>query len=89
MACMYPLGGPRLKLGPVQTNGQREGRGGGGAGRIPRNVQAGERGSVGGGGKRERREVSTCTGSQAALAWIVVALRSLAFTLSFPTLIAR
>jgi len=76
-----------LKLGPVPTDGQREGVGWGRGRRIPRNVQAGER-SVGGGGEREKGG-STCAGSQAALTWIVVALRSLAFALRFPTLIAR
>lgn len=77
-----------MKLGPVgpKVRGVRWGEGE--VGGIPRNVQAGEwvQWVV---GVRERREGGTCAGCQAALTWIIVALRSLAFTLSFPTLIAR
>lgn len=41
-------------------------------------------------GVREKEgRISTCAGSQAALAGIIVALRSFAFALGFPTLIAR
>lgn len=55
---------------------------------LPRKVQAGEWVQLVVGVREREGRASTCAGSQAALTGIVVALRSLAFALGFPTLIA-
>lgn len=79
-----------LEARTCSTNGQRGGDGwGGGEGGYLEKCRLGWVQLVVGVREREKGGQSTCAGSQAALTGIIVALRSLAFALGFPTLIAR